>query len=320
MELRELSAFREVARHASFSQAAARLGFVQSTVSAQIQSLERSLGVRLFDRLGRTVTLTAAGSALLPHAERVLELAGAAEASVVAAVASDGQLMGTVTLSAPETLLTYRVPSVLSRFRALHPGVTVVLRPTPVGRFRGETRRAVANGSVDVAFVLDTPLRLPGFHAEALIPEPVSVIAAPSHALASARRTNPGDLDGLPILLPEAPDSGCAYRAQFERHLADGQVTVASTLEFASIEAVKQCVVAGMGISVLPSVAVEAEIKAGRLSRLPWSEPFELFTQIVWNARRTLDPSLAAFMETARNVLVPPRAEGTEATEADAIA
>ena len=308
MELRELGAFREVARQASFSQAAARLGYVQSTVSAQVQSLERSLGVRLFDRLGRTVSLTAAGEALLPLADQVLDLADAAKASVAAAVASDGQLAGTVTLSAPETLLTYRVPSVLSRFRVLHPGVTVVLRPTPVGRFRGETRRAVANGSVDVAFVLDTRLDIAGFHAEPLIAEAVSVIAAPSNPLATRPRAHPGDLDGQPILLPEAPDSGCAYRAQFERHLADRQVTVSSTLEFASIEAVKQCVVAGMGVSVLPSVAVEADVVAGRLSRLPWSEPFELFTQLVWNARRSVDPSLAAFMDVARTVLATPTA------------
>ena len=260
MELRELAAFREVARLASFNQAAARLGYVQSTVSAQVQSLERDLGVRLFDRLGRSVTLTSAGQALLPLAEQVLDLAAAARGSVTAAVAPGGEIAGTVTLSAPETLLTYRVPRILSRFRREHPGVAVVLRPTAVGQFRGGTRRAIANGSVDIAFVLDTPLAVSGFRSEILLPEPISVIATPGHRLATEKRAGPGDLDGLPILLPEAPDSGCAYRAQFERQLADRQVTVASTLEFASIEAVKQCVVAGMGISVLPSVAVEADV------------------------------------------------------------
>lgn len=303
MELRELNAFREVARHASFSRAAVQLGYVQSTVSAQIQALERDLGVRLFDRLGRTVTLTAAGAALLPHAEQVLELAAIARTSVAAAVAEDGQLTGSVTVSAPESLLTYRIPAVLSRFRARHPGVAVVLRPTPIGRFRGDARRAIANGTVDVAFVLDTPLEIPGFHAETLIPEPISVIAAPTHQLASARRAQPRDLDGQPILLPEAPDSGCAYRAQFERQLADNHVTVASTLEFASIEAVKQCVVAGMGVSVLPTVAVQADVLAGRLALLPWQEPFVTYTQLVWNARRSMSPPLAAFVAAAREAL-----------------
>jgi DNA-binding transcriptional LysR family regulator len=69
--------------------------------------------------------------------------------------------------------------------------------------------------------------------------------------------------------------------------------------------------VAGMGVSVLPSVAVEADVAAGRLSRLAWSEPFELFTQMVTNSRRSIDPSSVAFMEVARSVLAtqPTRSE-----------
>src|SRR5204863_6926215 len=87
MALRELSAFREVARQSSFGRAAARLGYVQSTVSAQIQALEADLGVRLIDRLGRSIALTVAGEALLPVAERRLELAGQARSDGTVAVA-----------------------------------------------------------------------------------------------------------------------------------------------------------------------------------------------------------------------------------------
>ncbi len=303
MELRDLAAFREVARHASFSQAAARLGYVQSTISAQIRSLERDLGAQLFDRLGRSVALTEAGRALLPHAERILDQAAAAEATVAGAVARDGTLAGSISVSAPESLLTYRLPSVLSRFRGIAPAVRIDLRPTPVGRFRGETRRGLATGVVDLAFVLDTPLRVQGFRAEPLLREDVSVIAAPGHPLAAVRSAGPADLDGEAVLLPEAPDSGCAYRGQFERQLADRQVTPASALEFASIETVKQCVVAGMGISALLSVAVEADIAAGQLVRLPWRERFDVHTQVVWNERRALTPAIAAFIDTAKQVL-----------------
>lgn len=303
MELRDLAAFREVARHASFSQAAARLGYVQSTISAQIRSLERDLGAQLFDRLGRAVALTEAGRALLPHAERILDQAAAAEATVAGAVARDGTLAGSISVSAPESLLTYRLPSVLSRFRGIAPAVRIDLRPTPVGRFRGETRRGLATGVVDLAFVLDTPLRVPGFCAEPLLREDVSVIAAPGHPLATVKSAGPADLDGEAVLLPEAPDSGCAYRGQFERQLADRQVTPASALEFASIETVKQCVVAGMGISALLSVAVEADIAAGQLVRLPWRERFDVYTQVVWNERRALTPAIAAFIDTAKQVL-----------------
>lgn len=300
MELRDLIAFREVARQASFSQAAARLGYVQSTISAQIQSLERDLGASLFDRLGRSVSLTDAGRALLPHAERMLELSSSAEAAVAHAVARDGELVGSISVSAPESLLTYRLPAVLSRFRNLAPGVRIDLKPTPIGRLRGATRRALASGVVDVAFVLDTPLRIPGLFVEQLVREEISVIAAPDHRLASLERAGPDDLDGEVVLFPEAPDSGCAYRGQFERQLADRHVSPRDALEFASIETVKQCVVAGMGVSALPSVAVESDVAAGNLVRLAWRPMFEVYTQIAWNDRRSLTPAMAAFIETAR--------------------
>jgi DNA-binding transcriptional LysR family regulator len=200
-------------------------------------------------------------------------------------------------------LLTYRLPVVLTRMHAEHPGVNVELRPTPIGRFRGDTRRAVANGEVDVAVVLDTRLSIAGFASEVLVAEPISVIAPPTHRLAAARRVRPRDLDGDILLLPEAPDSGCAYRGQFERQLVDATLSTDQAIEFASIETVKQCVAAGMGVSVVPSVAVEADVVTGRLISLPWEPRFEVYTQLVRNERRLLAPAHTAFLATAREAL-----------------
>ena len=78
----------------------------------------------------------------------------------------------------------------------------------------------------------------------------------------------PQDLRGETVLLPEAPESGCAYRGQFERQLGSARVVPPEKMEFQRIEAVKQCVAAGMGVSVLPSVAVDAELKSGALAAL----------------------------------------------------
>jgi DNA-binding transcriptional LysR family regulator len=303
MELRELAAFVEVARQSSFSRAAVRLGYVQSTVSAQIRALELDLGVRLIDRLGRSIALTTAGEALLPHAERLLDLAADARAAATQSCGVGATLTGTLTVSAPESLLTYRLPAVLSRFRSEHPAVHVQLHPTPVGRFRGETRRAVAAGTIELAVVLDARHTRPGFGSEILRHEPISVVAPAAHPLTLLRPVAPSDLKDATLLLPEAPESGCEYRGQFEAHLAHDGVGVDGALEFASIETVKQCVIAGMGVSVLPSVAVEADITARRLEALAWREPFEVYTQVVWNARRSISPAQAAFMQTAREVL-----------------
>ena len=114
MEHRQLRTFRAVARELSFTRAAEELGYVQSSVTAQVKALEAELGVPLFDRLGRRVVLTDAGRALQGYAGMILDLHEEARAAV--AGEHDGAPTGSLTVSAPETLCTYRLPRLLRRF------------------------------------------------------------------------------------------------------------------------------------------------------------------------------------------------------------
>jgi DNA-binding transcriptional LysR family regulator len=302
VELRQVETFRAVAEELSFSRAASRLGYVQSSVSAQVAAIERELGAPLFDRLGRSIALTDAGRVMLRYSNRLLDLAEEAKEAVADAGVGSGEVTGTLTVSAPETLLTYRLPSVLALFHERHPKVRLSVRPSAVGRLTGSMRRAVEEGGADVAFVLDGPVEASGLSVEPLLEEGVSVIAPAAHALSSSTLVASRDLSGETVLLPEAPESGCAYRGQFERQLGAAGVVPAEKMEFQSIEAVKQCVAAGMGVSVLPSVAVSAELEDGKLAALRWKEPFEVLTQMVRYEERWQSPALRAFLDTAREV------------------
>lgn len=111
----------------------------------------------------------------------------------------------------------------------------------------------------------------------------------------------PLDPSGATVLLPEAPESGCAYREQFERARA-ARVVPPGKMGFQNAEAIKRCVVAGKGVSVLPSVAVSAEFAGGKLAVPRWEEPFEILTQMAWHEERRLSPAPRAFPETAREV------------------
>ena len=302
MELRQVETFRAVAEELSFSRAAHRLGYVQSSVSAQVAALEQELGAPLFDRLGRKIALTYAGRIMLRYSGRLLDLTEEAREAVADAGVGSGEVTGTLTVSAPETLLTYRLPRLLALFHERHPKVRLSVRPSPVGRLVGSMRRSVEEGGVDVAFVLDGPVEVSGLSVEPLLEESVSVIVPAAHTLASSATVASRDLSGETVLLPEAPESGCAYRGQFERQLGAAGVVPAEKMEFQSIEAVKQCVAAGMGVSVLPSVAVSAELEDGKLAALRWKEPFEVLTQMVRHEKRWQSPALRAFLETAREV------------------
>lgn len=303
MEFRQVQTFQAVAEELSFSRAASRLGYVQSSVSTQVAALEQDLGVPLFDRLGRRVVLTEAGSVLLSYSVRLLALASATRAAVTEAGTGSAEMTGSVRVGAPETLLTYRLPRVLAAFHERWPRVRVSLRPSPVGRLTGSMRRSVEDGSIDVAFVLDRAVEAPNLRMEPLSAEPVTVIAPPGHPLARADAAAAADLAGETVLLPEAPESGCAYRGQFERQLDAAGVVPAETMEFQSIEAVKQCVAAGMGVSALPTVAVTAELASGALAALVWTEPFEMQTRMAWHPERWQSPALLAFLDTAREIL-----------------
>jgi DNA-binding transcriptional LysR family regulator len=293
-----------VAEELSFSRAAAKLGYVQSSVSAQVSALEQELRVPLFDRLGRRIALTDAGEVMFAYSGKLLALAEQTRDAIVDAGVDSGEVTGSLTVSAPETLLTYRLPKLLALFHERHPKVRLSVRPSAIGRLVGSARKAVEEGRVDVAFVLDELLGERAHPAdlavETLIAENVTVIAPASHTLATSSAVLPQDLRGETVLLPEAPESGCAYRGQFERQLGSAGVVPPETMEFQSIEAIKQCVAAGMGVSVLPSVAVGAELHTGTLAALRWDEPFKVLTQMSWHEDRWKSPALRAFLEVAR--------------------
>jgi DNA-binding transcriptional LysR family regulator len=294
MDLRQLATFQAVARTLSFTRAALELNYAQSSVTAQIQALEEELGAPLFDRLGRRVALTAPGRRLQIYAGRILALADEARA----AVAADLEPSGTLTVSAVESLTTYRLPPVLRAFRQRYPKVRLLLRTLLLGDARSE----LAEGTLDAALILDDTDPPPGVAAEPLLREPIVVFAGPQHPLVGAASVSPMDLEDETLLLTEG---GCGYRATFDRALAQVGVRPASMLEFSSVEAIKQCVMAGMGIAVLPLVAVRAEIERGELAALRWSErDFTITTQLLWNASRWQSPALAAFLATTRELLV----------------
>ncbi|EAQ76829.1 LysR family transcriptional regulator [Blastopirellula marina] len=288
MELKTLATFRAAAATLSFTQTAAALGYVQSSVTAQVQQLERELGVPLFDRIGNRLALTEAGQRLVGYADRLLALADEARAAV-----STTAPVGTLSISGPETIVSYLLPSILAKFRQQHPAVWVRCVPSPIG----ELKRRVLDGQLDAAFVLEEPVVPGSLNVAPLRPEPLALIAAPSHPLVKKRRVQARDLAGEPILFTE---TGCTYRNKFEQalhaaHAHPGQ----KAQEFSSVEAIKRYVAAGLGIAALPSVAVEAERKSRTLAVLAWDGPqLTVHTQLVWSATRWTSPALSAFVET----------------------
>lgn len=294
MELRQLNTFRTVASTLNFSRAAEVLNYVPSNVTMQIKALEEELGVRLFDRLGKQLVLTTAGKRFLKHTQAVLNQLEEARS----VVHDNEHLNGTLTISANEVVCAYRLPAVFKLFRSRHPGVRLIFRSVP----NQELKQALFEGSADVVFMLDEPIRSSGLAVEPLLEETFRLFAAPDHPLAKQTVLQLADFHDEVFLTNE---KGCPYRTMFDRSFEKEGIDSITYLEFQSAEAIKQCAISGIGIAFLPEIVTEAEVERGELVALPWQIPdLYVCTQMLWHKDKWLSPIMMSFIEAAREILV----------------
>ncbi|MBY7141960.1 LysR family transcriptional regulator [Virgibacillus sp. NKC19-3] len=294
MEIRELITFRTVAHTLNFTRAAESLNYVPSNVTMQMQALEEELDTQLIDRLGKQIVLTDAGKRFLLHVEKVLNSLDEA----YLAMKENEDLTGTLTISANEVLCSYRLPAVFQSFRSLYPGIRLIFRPFP----SQQLKQSLYAGRADIVFMLEEPVKSTSLSVEYLMEEPFHLFVASDHPLANKKNLRPEDLQEEMFLLTE---KGCTYRTLFDRSLAQQGIDEGITnLEFTSAEAIKQCAITGIGIALLPEIAVKAERERGELVSLPWEMPnFQITTQMLYHKDKWISPAIKAFLDIARDVI-----------------
>ena len=293
MEIRQLRAFRSVATLMSFHRAAEQLHYAQSSISAQIQSLEADLGVQLFDRLGRRILLTEAGERLLQYAGKILDLAEETQA----AVADSGKPQGSLTIRIPETFGVNRLPLIVKRFKARFPKVRLSFTTCA----HDELAKDLRKGITDLAFLWTESIQAADLEAEVLSFETLVIVTSPNHPLTTKPVVRTRDLAGETILLSKMD---CSYRRSFQQILDKKKVQPGTVLEFSSVAVIKQCVREGVGITILPEISAARDIAEGRLVALPWEEQkLEVATLMIWYKDRWLSPTLSAFMDMTRELL-----------------
>jgi DNA-binding transcriptional LysR family regulator len=301
MEIRQLKTFQAVATLLNFNRAAQQLHYAQSTVSAQIQALEDDLGVRLFDRLGKRVLLTEAGEKLLPFARKMCDLAEETRGEVGAAPGAQGSLC----IRTPESLGTHVMPEVVKRFQARFPDVKLQFITCAYDGLARDLRQGVT----DLAFLLAESMTAADLKVEVLGFHPLVLVASPGHPLAGTADVTTQDLAGQTLLLSRVD---CSYRMTFQTLLAAEGVIPGVIIEFNSVAAIKECVAAGVGLSVLPAWAVARDRAAGRLAILAWDAgPIEVAALMVWHKDKWLSPTLSAFMGVVREAMVGGAAEAS---------
>jgi len=251
VELRHLRYFLAVVEEQHFGRAAARLGIAQPPLSQQIQRLEATLGVTLFDRTQRRATLTAAGRALAARAPAVLESAASLREDV--REASRGR-SGVLRIGAGASASLGVVPEMIARFRARYPDVVVRLDD----RMSMPHEERLRQRLIDIALLREP---VPGMRATVVLEERLILVVPLGHRLARRRTVRVAELRNEPFVLfprEEAPEFHDNVHATFARAGFTARV-VAQATEWATVAAM---VASGMGITVAPE-AVATMPRAG---------------------------------------------------------
>jgi LysR family transcriptional regulator, low CO2-responsive transcriptional regulator len=282
--LRQLQIFVIAARCPSFARAAEELHLTQPAVSMQIRQLEDAVGLPLFERVARRLTLTEAGERLSHHANRILgEIKDAEDAMMSLSQADSGSIAVSIVSSA-----TYFAPKLLALYSQQFPKVDVHFS---VGN-RETLLRLLQDNATDLAIMGRPPPEL-GTTAEPLAAHPHVIVAPLSHPLRHATRFDLQELDGDTFLLRE-PGSGT--RAVTEHVFRQNLFVPARSVTLGSNETIKQAVMAGMGVSLISLHTLSLELRTGEIAVLDVNgTPVERTWQLVHSRAKQLSPTCIAF-------------------------
>lgn len=286
MDLRGLQIFIEVAELNSFTRAGERLGYSQPTVSFQIRQLEEELGVPLFDRIGRTVSLTDAGREALEYAQRIWNLSR--EMSL--GTRQDTQISGLIRIGMADSLCYPLIARDFSRFRQQYPMLTLQILDAGTE----ELFRMLDHNEVDLICTMDSRVFDASYVTVAEEAIGTHFVVASGNELAGHGEVTLEKLMDYPFFLTE---KGMSYRRLMDERLAAASLEVRPVLETARADLICELVAQDMGISFLPDYVTEDAVQAGRLSRLDVKDfQVTVWKQLLYRKDKWLSPLMKAMI------------------------
>lgn len=283
MDTQNLRAFVEVAQSGSFSEAGEKLHLTQPAVSKRIAQLEAQLGTSLFDRIGRNVSLTEAGRALLPHARTVQVELQAAERSVRDLT---GEVSGNLRMATSHHIGLHRLPNVLSFFSKAYPAVHIDIDFMDSEQAYDLTLR----GEIELAVVTLSPTPVEQVTTLPIWPDPLDFMVHTEHPLARQKRINLTSLSEYPAILPGLNTyTGQIIESLFTKRKLPLNVSIGTNY----LETIRMMASIGLGWTALPRSMLDASLKI-----LPLKDAqLERTLGVVHHESRSLSRAAQAFID-----------------------
>lgn len=288
MDTNTLQAFLTVADTGSFSKAAETLYLTQSAVSKRIATLEEQIDSKLFDRIGRTVSLTEAGEALLPRARDILLQLD--DAKRVISNLTQGSVTGHLSLAASHHISLHRLPPLLRSFSQSCPEVDLDLR-------FAESEVAydgVLRGELELALITLAPQPDPNICSEIIWDDLLHYVVADDHPLASREEVSLQELTGFNAILPGSNTFTRELVKQlFEQHQLELNVSMSTNY----LDTIRMMVSIGLGWSLLPESLIADGLKIIKVD----AEPVRRYLGIIYHRNRTLSNAANYLVEMLRD-------------------
>ena len=286
MELRNIKTFQCVAEQCSFSKAAVMLGYSQSTVTTQIQQLEQEFGTLLFERIHKTVRLTAAGTEFVGFAQKMLLTADEAKNAMKSLPEENGELR----IAMAESLCSTFFPDILERYHREYPNVDLSI--TTGGT--DDIFYMLRHNEADMVYTLDRRIYSPDLVTALEKEENVYFVASPSYS-AAGKAVTLEELTKYDFILTE---KNMSYRKHLDELMASKSLQIRPFLELGSVEMIRTLVERGIGISFLPCYAVKDSIKNGTLVKIDVSEnQIEVWRQLIYHKNKWVSPAMRAMIK-----------------------
>ncbi|MCM2971442.1 LysR family transcriptional regulator [Larsenimonas suaedae] len=283
MDTQSLKAFVSVAQSGSFSQAAEQLHLTQPAVSKRIATLETQVGSRLFDRIGRTISLTEAGRTLLPRARQILVMFDDTQRALSNL---NGGVQGNLVLATSHHIGLHRLPPLLKTFTRHHPGVKLDMRFLDSEK----AYSGVLSGDLELGIVTLAPHPDPSLVIEPVWVDQLRFVCAPDHPLAHRPVTHLSELAPFDAVLPgELTFTRGIVMQSFARE----GLTVNVAMSTNYLETLKMMVSIGLGWSVMPESMITDELHVMTLDHPPIERPLGY----LFHRHRTLSNAARAMIE-----------------------
>lgn len=290
MEIRNIKTFIKVAATQNFSKAAEQLGYSQSTITIQIQQLEKELGTQLFERIGKQVSLTEQGELFLHHANEIMRVTN--EAAVFARETNTPE--GTLRIGSVDSLATAILPELLLRFHHACPKVETIIKTNMADGLINMIR----NNEIDLFLTLDQKIYGSEWVRAVQQEEDIIFVTSSKHSLAGKEKINLEMIENEPFILTEKGES---YRYELERILSEREIVIKPVLEIGNTETIIHLLEHDMGVSFLPMFSVSKSIERGILSQIQVDFPtVHMYSQLLYHKNKWITSQMKTFIMIAQ--------------------